>query len=185
MMVDLSTLIEQVAGDPPDEVPAPHEMIQSRFGPLFIRRDKTIVMPGGLLGMPERKQFAIGLFPAGKSIALTYHIPFLILQSLEELSLSFMVAPIALDSRLSPYLPRYTPEEIALCLAETGGDETSAALLGIVTIQGRSETGKVKLSLNARAPVVVHTGLRQGFQYVFPGNHHLIRHPLYAEDPAL
>ena len=142
--------------------PEASEVIDTRFGKVSIHRDRPILFANGLLGMPDKFQFCLTSLP-GEKLAR-----FKLLQSLEDLKLSFITLPVALDN---PVILRADLEQAA---KDVGIPLHDLVTLLVVTVH--REEGIVKLSVNARAPVFVHAERRQATQYVFPHTKYDIRH---------
>ena len=68
------------------------ETIQSRFGEITIDISRSINFPRGLLGMPDKMNFVLTDFSSQKMEQ------FKLLQSLDELQLSFITLPIAIEN---------------------------------------------------------------------------------------
>lgn len=140
------------------------EEIESRFGRVTINPRQPIFFPNGLLGMPDRAHFCLTHFPSEKMAR------FKLLQSLDDLSLSFITLPVDIDN---PIVEREDLEQAAQAL-EIPAEEM--AVLLIVTVH--RESGVAKLTVNARAPLLMHVGRRVATQFVFPHTKYLIRQPL-------
>lgn len=146
------------------EQAADAETIDTRFGRVKIAREKAVTFPTGLLGMPDRVQFCLTNFPSAKMDR------FKLLQSLDDLALSFIALPMDIDN---PIIERADMETAARDL-DIPVDQLACML--IVTVN--RESGAAQLSVNARAPLFVHVTKRVGGQYVFSNNKYDIRHAL-------
>lgn len=142
-------------------------MLKSRFGEVPLKLDNPLIIPKGLLGFAGMSQFAILDFPVKKFQR------FNLLQSLEDEALSFIVMPLAL---LNPVIDR---EDIEVVIKELELNEKNASLLMIVSVH-RSEN-MVRLSVNARAPLLVDGSERTAVQYVFASNKYKIQHFISGE----
>jgi flagellar assembly factor FliW len=138
------------------------EAVETRFGQVTIYRKNPIIFPAGLLGMPDKMQFCLTNFPSAK---LTR---FKLLQSLEDLSLSFITLPLDYDN---PVVARADLEQAAKDLG-LPGDQMATLLI----VSVHREPGGVRLSVNARAPIFLHTTRRLATQHVFPHTKYDIRH---------
>lgn len=145
------------AADEPQE-------IESRFGRITVNPARAISFPGGLLGMPDRTRFCLSHFPSEKMAR------FKILQSLDDESLAFITLPVELTN---PIIERVDIEQASKDLEIPIDD---VAVLFIVTVH--RDTGVAQLTINARAPVIMHIGKRTASQYVFSHTKYLIRQPL-------
>jgi len=138
------------------------EAIDTRFGKVIVYRRNPIVFPNGVLGMPDKFQFCLTSFPVEKLAR------FKLLQSLDDNQLSFITLP--LDSE-NPIIAREDLEQAAKDL-EIPFEQM--AILLIVSVH--RESSGVKLSVNARAPIVMHAARRIAHQYVFGSSKYDIRH---------
>lgn len=149
---------------PPQTMPemSGKEVIDTRFGKVEIYRQNPIVFPNGLLGMPDKFEFCLTNFPSDKLKR------FKLLQSLDDLDLSFITLPVELAN---PIVEKADIENACRDLELPIGELT---LLFIVTVH-RQPNG-VQLSVNARAPIFVHSMRRIATQYVFHNNKYQIQH---------
>lgn len=138
------------------------EVIETRFGKVTVYRKNPIIFPNGMLGMPDKMQFCMTNFPSPKLER------FKLMQSLEDPALSFITLPVEAENSL---VNRADVEQAAKDLEIP---VAQLALLFIVSVH-RDATG-MKLSVNARAPVFLHTGKRVASQYVFANSRYEIRH---------
>lgn len=139
-------------------------VIETRFGSIEIDRDRLVEIPGGLLGFPHHRRFALTPIPNERLDR------FLLLQSVEDLSLSFIVVPLTADAGL------VDAEDIREACAAAGTREEDALMVLIVTV--RKGTGGVEMTANLRAPVIVDTRRMLARQCVFSNNRYSIRHAL-------
>ena len=138
------------------------EIIDTRFGKVSIYRNRPIVFANGLLGMPDKSEFCLTDLP-GEKLAR-----FKLLQSLEDLKLSFITLPLDLDNPV-----------IARADLEQGANDLHVPLQELVTlliVTVHRGDAAVKLSVNARAPIFIHAERRVATQYVFPHTKYDIRH---------
>jgi flagellar assembly factor FliW len=140
------------------------EEIDSRFGRVTVNLQQQLFFPTGMLGMPDRHRFCLSHFPSEKMAR------FKLLQSLDDQALSFITLPLDVSN---PIIERADLEQAARDL-EMPMDEIAVLLL--VTVH--RETGAAKLTVNSRAPLLMHVGRRVASQYVFPHSKYLIRQPL-------
>lgn len=138
------------------------EVIDTRFGKVSIYRQNPIVFTNGLLGMPDKVQFCLANFPSEKLAR------FKLLQSLEDLSLSFITLPVDFEN---PVVVRADLEQAARDL-----DIPAAELATLLIVSIHREGGATKLSVNARAPLFIHAARKTATQYVFPNTKYDIRH---------
>lgn len=140
------------------------ETLETRFGRLTINRTNPILFVNGLLGIPDKQQFCLTAFPSDKMAR------FRILQSLEDEQLSFITLPVDLDN---PIVERADLEAGA---RDLNIPLEQLAVLLIVSVH-RDATG-TKLSVNARAPLMLHALNRTASQHVFSNPKYQIRQPL-------
>jgi flagellar assembly factor FliW len=139
--------------------------VQSRFGPITIQPANAIAFPNGLLGMPGKMQFCLARFPIEKMAR------FSVLQSLSDPNLAFITLPI--DVRNNTLIDQADLEQAAKDL-----DLPLSDLLVLLIVTVHRESGGTKLSVNARAPVLVRVSMKLAAQYVFPHAKYQIRQPL-------
>lgn len=140
------------------------ETLKTRFGDIAVDTGKTIMFPLGLLGMPDRFHFVLTNFPNPKMQQ------FMLLQSLDDTNLSFITLPLDMHNAI------IKAEDLRYACREARIDENNAAPLLIVSVH-RSMEG-VKLSVNARAPLLIDAGQRTGVQYVFQQDSYKVQHML-------
>lgn len=146
-----------------DETPGSgRTIVETRFGVMDFDLDNALVTPNGIPGFADKRRFGLGRLPG------TQGEQFLLLQSLEDAQLSFIVLPASLED--GP-LAR---EDIADGIATLGIAPENVAVLLIVA--AREEAGERLISVNLRAPVFVDTSTRQAFQYVLANNRYPVRH---------
>jgi flagellar assembly factor FliW len=138
------------------------ETVDTRFGKVMINRKLPIVFANGLLGLPDKQNFCLTNFPS-ETLAR-----FKLLQSLEDAALSFITLPVDLENSV---VDKADLEQAARDLEIP---MASLAILFIVTVH-RDSTG-VKLSVNARAPLLLDVSKRLAVQFVFPNPKYDIRH---------
>lgn len=138
--------------------------IESRFGPVTVTRKNAIFFPQGLLGLPPKLHFAVTDIPQ-KNMG-----QFKLLQCLNDHSLSFIVLPVDVNNTIIEHA-----DIMELCEILSVKEENLLTLL-IVSVQ-RSPEG-VKVTANARAPVIIDVADRAAIQYVFPHSKYQITHPL-------
>lgn len=138
--------------------------IDSRFGRITIFPHQAINFPAGLLGMPSKMQFCLARFPSEKMAR------FSILQSVNDPKLSFITLPVDV---VNPILEH---EDLALAARDLNLPLEDLVVLLIVSVH--RETGVARLSVNARAPVLMRVSHRAAVQYVFPHAKYQIRQPL-------
>lgn len=162
---DNSAIIaSQMAGAAPEFTADGEEIISTRFGKIAIRRDKPMRFARGLLGMPEKMNFCLLDFPVKK------FPQFRLLQSLDDDALSFITLPLELENSI------IDREDIDKACKDLNIAAHDLAILLIVSIhRGPAE---VKISVNARAPVMIDVAKREATQYVFQNNRYLVQQTL-------
>ena len=138
------------------------EVIQTRFGQVTISRKNPLKFPKGMLGIPDRFAYCLTSMPSPKLAK------FKLLQSLEELELSFITLPFEPDNSI------ITRADVTQALEDLKIAPASAAMMFIVSVHRRP--GAVQLSVNARAPIFVDAQKREASQYVFNSNKYAIQH---------
>ena len=140
------------------------ETIKSRFGDISVDTTKAITFSRGLLGMPEKFNFVLANFPNPKMQQFT------LLQSMDDKSLSFITLPLEMNNAIIAL------EDLKVACRDMQIDETAAALLLIVTVHRGLD--QVKLSVNARAPLLIDVERKMGAQYVFQQDTYKVQHML-------
>lgn len=140
------------------------ETVQSRFGEISIDTSKAIAFPRGLLGLPDKANFVVANFPSEKMQQ------FKVLQSLDDASLAFITLPLDLQN------PVIAVADLRAACAELQIEESALAVLLVVSVHRSPE--QVKLSVNARAPLLIDANRRTGVQYVFQTDAYKVQHML-------
>ena len=153
-----------MAADPFDDQ---LRVVETRFGPMEFAANQTISMPRGVLGFAEHKEFGISYLP-NKFID-----QLMLLQSFNDSEISFLVLPLELKSGIID-----ESDLIAACDAMNVEPE-NAAIIVIVTI--RDVGGQPQISTNLRAPIILDSVTRNGWQYVLPNGKYSVRHSLAAQ----
>lgn len=139
-------------------------VIETNFGPVALDSGNSISLPRGLLGFSEHQDFALTHLPDPRLEQ------FMLLQSLEEPQLSFLLLPLGEESDV------LTDEDKSEIVQALGLREVDVAFLFIVTI--RKIGDGVTLTFNKRAPVVIDARTRTGFQHVLSNSTYQIQQPL-------
>ena len=119
------------------------------------------------LPLAPSKNFALVDFPTEKLSQ------FKLLQCLDDKNLSFITLPLAVENQV---VERGDIEKAA---TDIGMDSANMAILLIVSVH-RTPT-EVKISVNARAPLMVDVSSRHAMQYVFQHSRYKVQQPLSAE----
>ena len=137
--------------------------ILSRFGQLEVNDEKAICFEHGLLGIPGKANFFLTDFPnqdtGGK---------FKLLQCKEDESLCFIVVPSQFDNQM------LDPQDLEEACKIIETQPADLLVLFIVTVH--VENGERKLSVNARAPILIDASKLTATQYVFQNTKYSIRH---------
>jgi flagellar assembly factor FliW len=122
----------------------------SRFGPLRVESEDLLQFPAGLLGMEDCRQWVL--------LGDAQHPAVAWLQSVER--------PKVALALVSPrrFVPEYRMRVARAELAPLESDDLSGVQLLVVV--GRSDRG---ITLNLKAPLLIHPGRRLGCQVVTNG----------------
>lgn len=138
--------------------------VETRLGPVAVHPNAVIEMPQGPLGFARFTRFALADLPnpdLGR---------FKLLQSMEEPSVTFVVAPIEADGG-----PIARTDLDDACL---GAGLAPANLLVLLIVTVRNDPTGISLTANLRAPVIIDVRKRVGRQVVLVNNSYAVRHPL-------
>lgn len=141
---------------------APRRVIPTRFGEITVDSSEAMQFARGLLGMPDRKRYVLSAFPSEKMAQ------FRLLQSLDDFTLSLIALPLELDN---PIIAR---EDLIIASQDIGIPLGSMLPLLVVSVYRTPE--HTRITVNARAPLLLDTGTRQGLQYVFPHGRYKVQH---------
>lgn len=150
-----------LAAPPMPEMPT-SQTIDSRFGPVLVNTRNRIVFSRGMLGMPERKHFALTNFPNEKMQQ------FKLLQSLDDNNLSFITLPVEIDNVI------VDKEDILMACQALNISLSDLALLLMVSVYRTPE--KHRITVNARAPLFLDAEKKWGVQHVFPNSKYMVQH---------
>jgi flagellar assembly factor FliW len=152
---------------PSSDTQAPPEAggrtLGTRFGPVRIEAGREIAFPVGLLGFPGHKRYVLSGLPDRPGA-------FKLLQAADDPDLGFLVLP--LERERGP-IARDDLDAACAPLAIAGA---ALAALGIVTL--RPESAGVIATINLKAPLLIDTVRRRGWQVVLPSDGYDLRHPL-------
>jgi flagellar assembly factor FliW len=123
----------------------------TRFGALVLDPDRIILFPRGLLGFADYHHYMLADIPGNEAV-------FKLLQSVDDVGLSFVVLPLNRSEG-----PIAGPDLVATGAA-LAIEEASLAVLAIVTL--RADAARVDFTVNLRAPLLVDTARRLGYQHV-------------------
>ena len=141
----------------------------TRFGALALDPDRIILFPRGLLGFADHHHYMLADIPGNDAV-------FKLLQSVDDVDLSFVVLP--LDRSEGPIAgPDLVAAGAALAI-----EDAALAVLAIVTL--RADAARVDFTVNLRAPLLIDTARRLGYQHVLANDAYSLRHPLPRADAA-
>lgn len=160
------SIAERASGAPAVSPPAGDDviMVDTRLGPVAVHPHAVIEMPQGPLGFAHLTAFGIADLP-NPDLA-----HFKLLQSMDDPSVTFVVAPIEVDG--GP-IARQDVEDACL---HAGMGTNDLLLLLIVTV--RNDPTGVAVTANLRAPVIIDVRRRTGRQVVLANPDYAVRHPL-------
>jgi len=147
---------------PPVPEMATSQTIDSRFGPIIVNTRNRIVFSRGMLGMPERKHFALANFPNEKMQQ------FKLLQSLDDNNLSFITLPVEIDNVI------FEKDDILMACQALNISLSDLALLLMVSVYRTPEN--TRITVNARAPLFLDAEKKWGVQHVFPNSKYMVQH---------
>jgi flagellar assembly factor FliW len=160
MAIHAARLMECTPTEPgPD---ADIRLVRGRFGAIPVRTGNRIDFPSGLLGFAGLTGFALAELPDER------YNRFLVLQSLEDDAVSFLVQPLDPESGL------IAAEDLDEACAALDIPRADLVLLSIVSVRRTEE--KAVLSINLRAPLFIHVARRRGVQHVLSRSTYPIRY---------
>jgi len=139
-------------------------VIETRFGAITFGRTNIVEFPQGLIGMPQCHRFGLSPIPDARMGQ------FMLLQSLEDFALSFLVLP------MEPGPNSVAREDIHEACAALAIPEADADFLTVVTL--RKATDGLAITVNLRAPIIIDSKSRIARQVVLANPSYPIRHPL-------
>ncbi len=139
--------------------------LKTRFGVMEIDRDKTIKMPKGMVGFSEYKEFGLTMSP----------IPvlegFMLLQSVDEADLTFILKPYDLSSGI------ISDENLATAIQQLSILPEHVGVMLVTTL--RRMPDRLVKSVNMRAPLFIDTSKQQAWQYIFNNEDYDVRHEIH------
>lgn len=141
----------------------------TRFGEVEVGEDRLISIPEGILGFPDSKRFVLLEHDSEGT-------PFKWLQSVESPGLAFIV----MDPNLliSDYAVEFDAETAELFGTKAVNDQF--VMMSIVNVP---RDNPIAMTLNVRAPIVVHLAKRVGRQIILPNEDYQIRHRIFPDPP--
>ena len=143
----------------------------TRFGEIDIREEHIISIPEGILGFPDSRRFVLLEHDSEGT-------PFKWLQSVEKPSLAFIV--IDPNLMVPDYQVELDSETAELFGAEIAGDQ-----LVTMSIVNVPRENPIAMTVNVRAPIVVHAEKRLGRQVILPNEDYQIRHRIFPDQPEV
>ena len=141
----------------------PLKKVHSRFGEIQINLEKKITFPHGILGLPAQLNFCLADFPReGFS-------QFKLLQSVEDNELCFITVP-------ADYRDCYVKEADILEACNVMEINPAQLLVLFIVTTHRAPNQETRISVNAKAPILVNTEDYSALQYVFNKKDYEIRH---------
>jgi len=138
--------------------------VETRFGTITFGRTNIVSFPHGLIGMPQVRRFGLSPIPDPRMGQ------FMLLQSLDDLALSFLVLPLQLGPNT------VSPEDAREACAALAIPEQDADFFTVVTLR-KTDQG-LGVSVNLRAPIIVDSKSRVARQHVLANPRYPIRHQL-------
>ena len=139
--------------------------VETRFGTITFGSKNIVDFPHGLIGLPQSRRFGLSPIPDARMGQ------FMILQSLEDLGLSFLVLPL----QPGPTTIERADIEEACATIAVPADE--ADFFTVITLR-KAEQGGLTISANLRAPIIVDAKSRVARQCLLSNPRYPIRHPL-------
>jgi flagellar assembly factor FliW len=130
----------------------------------------AIYMPRGMMGFADKKNFGLAQIPDPRMDS------FLILQSLTEPDLSFILMPLDPESQI------IEQRDIDTVRDGFSIEPPDLAVLSVVSI--RDVGGSAQVSINLRAPVFVDVANRSAWQHVLSNGRYPIRYILESGSAA-
>lgn len=145
-------------------------LITTRFGPMEFGRDNAVCMPRGLLGYADRHDYGLaGLPQPGLE-------QFMLLQSLDDADLSFIVTPLNRDGKTM------AEGDIESACSTLSLDPGPAAVLLVVSTKRLQHL--TQISVNLRAPIFVDVEAHKGWQHVLLSSRYPVQHIINEVDQS-
>lgn len=152
--------------NPPGELPMEAIVVDTKFGTFEFMPEQTIMMPHGLIGFSDSKRFGLGNLP-GPALE-----SFKLLQSLDDLLLSFIVMPISSDPSL------IAAEDLEGACNAVGFLKDDVQLMCLCTVRPKADGDGIDMWINLMAPVLFDLKAQQAYQHVLPNNRYPLRQSL-------
>ncbi len=142
---------------------SPLKKVHSRFGEIQINLEKKITFPHGILGLPSQLNFCLADFPREG------FEQFKLLQSVEDNELCFITLP-------ADYKDCYVKENDIVEACNIMEIPLQKLLVLFIVTTHRSPNQETRISVNAKAPILINTEGHSALQYVFNNKSYEIRH---------
>ena len=162
-MTPHNAAVEETGGEPASRLADDSGCvsIDTRFGTMQFNRENAVYMPRGLLGYAENRDFGIcSLSGAGLD-------QFMLLQSMTEPALSFVVAPLNRDGET------ISEDDIESACSALGIEMDNAGILLVVSTRRIGTVAQI--SVNLRAPIIIDAKAQTGWQHVLLNNRYPVR----------
>lgn len=139
-----------------------NKVITSRFGDLEVNTDRAICFEHGILGAPGKIRFALADIPNHDDNG------FKLLQCIENDGLCFMVVPSLANNNI------IQSKDLEDACNVLNIEQKSLLILFIARMW--AEGGSTKVSINAKAPLLIDIDSKTGTQYVLQNPTYEVRH---------
>ena len=141
-----------------------HLHYDTNFGDIYLREDRLLSFPKGLLGLPGCTVFGLSRLPN------VDESPLLLLHCVNDPQITFLVAdPQVLGVPLKP-------EDMRQAIKDTGLTPKDTQFLVILTLYSDDEAGY--LTANLRAPLLIDSRNRTGVQHILPNKEYTTQHKI-------
>lgn len=135
--------------------------LDTRFGRMEFDRKRCLTFPSGLVGFGSLLQYGLVAMPNEKLA------PLMILQSIDEPSLAFVVRPY------DPASGWYKEKDIDEAIRQRKIAAADSAVLLVTNFHRRD--GQLLQSVNLRAPLLLDSGRLQAWQDILPNDSYSVR----------
>lgn len=144
--------------------------VDTRFGLMEFREEHAIYMPRGMMGFSDKKNFGLAQIPDPRMAN------FLLLQSLVDPELSFILTPLDSENQM------IEQRDIDAVRDNLSIGPRDLAVLTVVSI--RNVGGSAQVSVNLRAPVFIDVANQSAWQHVLSNGRYPIRFVLEPDQNA-
>ncbi|MGH6947724.1 MAG: flagellar assembly protein FliW [Kiloniellales bacterium] len=135
--------------------------LDTRFGRMEFDRQRCLTFPSGLVGFGSQLQYGLVAMPNEKLA------PLMILQSIDEPSLAFVVRPY------DPATQWYKAKDIEEAIRQRKIAPEDSAVLLVTNFHRRD--GQLFQSVNLRAPLLLDSTRLQAWQDILPNDSYSVR----------